>query len=124
MGRNSEISGNPVNEPVMGTSVQVTNGTPGDAPEWGLTRFAASTAVLNSGSCDESATAKRLTGGCGSPEVSALVSFFSATVNRSARSSVATCPIIFETAPGRNNSFTDDPAWRGHAKQKSIRYVR
>jgi len=59
--------GNPVNEPVMGTSVQVTNGTPGDAPEWGLTRFAASTAVLNSGSSDESATAKRLTGVCGSP---------------------------------------------------------
>ncbi len=38
-----------------------------DAPERGITRFAASTAVLNSGSSDESATAKRLTGVCGSP---------------------------------------------------------
>jgi hypothetical protein len=36
-------------------------------PEWGITRFAATTAVLNSGSSVESATAKRLTGVCGSP---------------------------------------------------------
>jgi hypothetical protein len=36
-------------------------------PESAITRFAAWAAVLNLGSSDESATAKRLTGVCGSP---------------------------------------------------------
>jgi len=53
MGRNSEISGNPVNEPVMGTSVQVTNGTPGDAPEWGLNPFRRKYGCAKLGSSDE-----------------------------------------------------------------------
>jgi hypothetical protein len=41
-----------------------------------MTRFAELAAVLNSGSSDGSATVKRLTGVCGSPQVSALVPFF------------------------------------------------
>jgi len=117
MGRNRRFRGNQGERAEDGhVSTRWTAGTQEPPRILGHKPVAASTAVLKLGDSDESANREAVDRGLRFTVSLRTVRFFLATVNgpRDLRRNTA---VFFETAAVAK-SFTDDPSWRVHAKQK------